>query len=59
MKRIIRLTESDLTRIVRRVMNEAVTGMDTTTLISGGDVTIPSKSVCGGTFMTIFRRALK
>ena len=48
MKRIIRLTESDLTRIVRRVMNEAVTGMDTTTLISGGDVTIPSKSVCGG-----------
>jgi hypothetical protein len=48
MKRIIRLTESDLARIVRRVMNEAATGMDTTTLISGGDVTIPSKSVCGG-----------
>ena len=26
MKRIIKLTESDLTRIVKRVMNEAVTG---------------------------------
>ena len=49
MKKIVRLTESDLTRIVRRVMNESrllTEGVPTTTLTSGGDIAVSGRTVC-------------
>ena len=51
MKRIVRLTESDLTRIVRRVMNESMLlteGVPNTTLKSDTPITIASRTVCAG-----------
>ncbi len=52
MKRIIRLTENDLSRIVRRVINERqylMEGVPNTTLESMGPINIESRSVCLGT----------
>ena len=49
MKKIVRLTESDLTRIVRRVMNESrllTEGVPNTTLTSGGDIAVAARTVC-------------
>jgi len=49
MKKIVRLTESDLTRIVRRVMNESrllTEGVPNTTLTSGGDIAVVARTVC-------------
>jgi hypothetical protein len=51
MKRIIRLTESDLTRIVRRVISERsllTEGVPNTSLKSETSITIPARTVCGG-----------
>jgi hypothetical protein len=50
MKKIIRLTESDLTRIVRRVMNESMLlteGVPNTTLKFDTPINIAARSVCG------------
>ena len=49
MKKIVRLTESDLTRIVKRVIKEQsllMEGVPTTTLTSAGPITIEGRSVC-------------
>jgi len=51
MKRIIRLTESDLTRIVRRVIQEQETGFPSSLIGGGGSKSIGgggSKSIGGG-----------
>ena len=49
MKKIVRLTESDLTRIVKRVIKEQsllMEGVPTTTLTTAGPITIEGRSVC-------------
>jgi hypothetical protein len=49
MKKIVRLTEFDLTRIVRRVINESrllTEGVPNTTLTSGGDIAVAARTVC-------------
>ena len=51
MKKIVRLTESDLTRIVRQVINERsllTEGVPNTMLKEENAITIASRSVCGG-----------
>lgn len=51
MKRIVRLTESDLARIVKRVMNEQsllMEGVPNTTLKVDGPINIAARTVCGG-----------
>ncbi len=51
MKKIVRLTESDLARIVKRVINEReflMEGVPNTTLKVDGPVTVASRTVCGG-----------
>jgi hypothetical protein len=51
MKKIVRLTESDLTRIVRQVINERsllTEGVPNTMLKEETPITIASRSVCGG-----------
>ena len=51
MKRIVRLTENDLAKIVRRVINERqylMEGVPNTTLTSTQGVTIPARTVCTG-----------
>jgi len=50
MKRIVRLTESDLARIVKRVINERqylMEGVPNTTLVGPGSVTLESRTICG------------
>ena len=50
MKKIVRLTESDLTRIVKRVINERSLLTETvidTTLTSSGPINIPARTICG------------
>jgi hypothetical protein len=52
MKKIVRLTESDLARIVKRVirenrqLNEGVP--NTAVLSAAGPITVEARSVCGG-----------
>jgi hypothetical protein len=49
MKKIIRLTESDLTRIVKRVIKEQsllMEGVPNTALTSAGPITVDARSVC-------------
>ena len=51
MKRIVRLTENDLAKIVRRVINERqylMEGVPNTTLTSTQGVTIGARTVCSG-----------
>lgn len=50
MKKIVRLTESDLARIVKRVINERqylMEGVPNTTLKVDGPITVASRTVCG------------
>lgn len=51
MKRIVRLTENDLARIVKRVINEQsllMEGVPNTTLVADGPINIVARTVCGG-----------
>lgn len=51
MKKIIRLTESDLANIVKRVINERqylTEGVPDTTLVANSDIKFPARSICGG-----------
>jgi len=51
MKRIVRLTENDLARIVKRVMNEQsllMEGVPNTTLKADGPINIVARTVCDG-----------
>lgn len=51
MKKIVRLTESDLARIVKRVINERqylMEGVPNTTLQSDGNIEVQSRTLCLG-----------
>jgi len=51
MKKIVRLTESDLARIVKRVINERqylMEGVPDTTLVANGAIEFPARTICGG-----------
>lgn len=51
MKRIIRLNESDLARIVKRVMNESSLLTETvknTTLVAASAIEVPARTICAG-----------
>ena len=51
MKRIVRLTENDLARIVKRVMNEQsllMEGVPNTTLQADGNIEVQSRTLCLG-----------